>query len=257
MRHRTFNDICQSVKLGLADDDEFKWILDRLQERAIVFAQDEEEGIRPVRTPDRRTERALVIVLLRERAVTGRDDSSVVYNDDMETMHDGPVSAIFVADRDCEPFWFGLKASVEVLLYERSFDYSELKAEIAQTLAELAPRAPLIRPALARIRKESHKRLSDHAHATKDMYQRLVYRALNRRLEGRLEALIPKIRDRRAVFAAQKHFLQQVALDLYLLTKEAFPEPSSVEEEAARSVLIAVASSHAVRRAIRIDTRLS
>ncbi|MCC6563728.1 hypothetical protein IT087_02445 [Candidatus Uhrbacteria bacterium] len=257
MRHRTFDDIYRSVGLSLADDDEFKWILERLQERAIVFAQNEEEGITTVRTPDRHAKRAMVIVLLREQAVTGRDDSSVVYNDDMETMHDGPVSAIFVADRDCEPFWFGLKAGVEVLLYERSFDYSELKLGIAQTLAELAPRAPQIRPELARIRKESHKRLSDHAHATTDMYQRLVYRALDRRLDGRLEALVPKIRDRRAVFAAQKHFLQLAALDLYNLTKQAFPEPSSVEEEAARSVLIAVASDHAVRRASQIDTRLS
>lgn len=213
------------MELSLAGDSEAAWILARTKERAIVFQQTGEEGIVNVRTPSLQVERAMIIVVLHAEADSGHDDSSVIFNADFEAS-DGSVSALCVADRECEPFWFGLKASLEALVYERSFDYSELEAEVACDAS-----------------------LEQHARVTKGMCQSLVFRALNRRLDGRLESLISKIGSERWIREMQSPFLHSVALDLFQLTSQVFPGPSSVEEEVARSVLIAIASQQVIERA--------
>ncbi len=265
MRHRTFEDIYGSVGLCLAGDRDSEWIIDHLQRRAVLFARDTAtEDIHLQRMPDPTPEEPIVMVLL-PSSEEEQELCSLVFTSQIDTPRNGIMPAIFVVDRECEPFWFGLKTTFEVLVSERALRYGHMKMEIAHAIAALVPGAPENRDEQRKFRRESHELLRNYANETKAMYTQLVFGALNRRLDGALVKLVPAFHERRAEFyqprrtphdrdallREQRKFLQAVAHDLLRLTRHAFPEPSSLEEEVVRSSMLAVASSHVVDQVLR------
>ncbi len=251
MLHCLFDDIIGSMQLCLAGDTESDWVIQSLKQRALVFEQQTKNDYEVVRLPEGNPDRNIFVVFLHAEADGVRDGNSMVFHDEVETHGEGMISALFVAQRKCDPFWFGLKASVETLLYERSLVFDEIKDDITRTLEATLSRPPGTRAELAAYRRESQGRLARHAHETERLHGRLVYRALRRSFGDALDELIPRTSHRRNLKATREFYLRDVAEKLLALTGKAFPEALSFEEEHARSLLLADASTYLVDQATR------
>lgn len=248
MLHRTYEDITSSVGLALKDQPKDAWILDRIRERAVVLPQGGRERIEKIGQILEKKER--VIALDFEASdVSTQHDSSIVANDHVSHPN-GDLPIIRIAPRPCDRFWFGLKFGVEVMLFERSFDYGEMKVEVMRQISNLAPTKRETRRQLAEFCRQSREHLEMHVAETQLMYPSLVYRAVNRELEGALERVIPQMRSHCAIIREQKLLVTMLAQEIMELTQEAFPPPMSIEEEAARSILLALASSHVAHAAL-------
>jgi len=251
MLHCSFEQIIGSMQLCLAEDPESDWVLQSLMQRALVFEQQEKADYEVLRFPEGTPDRNILVVLLHAEADGVRNGNSMVFNDELEAEGEGSISALFVAQRKCHPFWFGLKTSVETLLHERAIVFDKIKVEIAQTLEAMLSSPPGTRSELAAFRRESHARLGRNARETNDMHEGLIYRALQRSFGDALDKLIPKTCYRRDLAATREFYLQDVVEKLLKLTHKTFPEASSFEEEHARSLLLAVVSTYLVDQATR------
>jgi hypothetical protein len=221
----SFEQIIESMQLCLAGDPESKWILESLMRRAIVFAQQEPKGIALVRMPEPPPDRTIHVIILRAEAQSVRDGNPLVFNDDLPGEGEEMLPVLVFAQRKCDPFWFGLKASVETLIYERAHDCDETG-------------------------NPEHV-LARHVQDTTDMHDRLIYRALDRRFEGALERLIKKVRARAATVVVRDILVLEVIRILYSITQRTFPDASSLEEMAVRDLLIADAAKYVVAQALR------
>lgn len=225
MRHGSFDEIIGSMQLCLAGDHESKWILESLVRRAIVFAEQEPKGIECVRMPSPPPDRTIHVIILRAEALGIRDGNPLVFNDDLPGEDEEMYPVLYFAQRKCDPFWFGLKASVETLIYERAYDCEETESPEADLMC--------------------------HVRDTTDMHDRLIYRALDRRFDGTLEKLIPKIRRRAAAVVPKDVLVLEVIQILFSIAQRAFPDASSLEETLVRDALIADAAKYVVAQALR------
>jgi hypothetical protein len=251
MLHSSFDKIIESVRLCLAGDPESNWIPECLKHRALVFEQQERDDYEVLRFPEGNPDRSILMVVLHAESDGVRNGNSMVFHDELEKDGEGTISALFVARRECDPFWFGLKASAETLLYERSLVFNKLRVDVTQT-REAMLAGPSVSPSdLADFRRQSYGRLARHERETKDMHEGLIYRALKRSFGGALDGLVPKARHRLDVVAAQDFLRRGVVEKLQELTRRTFPEALSFEEEHARALLFGVASTHLVDQAMR------
>lgn len=246
MLHCSFGQVVESMQLCLAGDPESVWVLESLQQRALVFEQQEKNNYEVVRTPDDEPDRNIFVVLLHAKAQGVRNGNSMVFMDKLEAGNKGSFSALFVAQRECDPFWFGLKASAETLLYERALGFEDIKNGIIRDLEVMRHKTPRTRSEFANLRKESHAKLASYERETADMQDCLVYRALRRSFGDALDELIPRTDHRSDVRALREIYLQEVVRKLLHLTSKTFPEAASAEEDLARGLLIAAASTYLV-----------
>lgn len=247
MLHSTYEEVVSSVRRAIQDQPEDAWILDRIRERAVVLLQGQQEEVRiaKIRELIEKKERVITLDFQGMYEVDAQDDSSIVANDHVALPDKRVLPVIRVARRPCDRFWFGLKLAVEVLLFERTFDYGEMKLEIRRQISARAPTRPETRPQLAEFARQSRDRLEAHVAETRLMLPSLVFRAVNRELGGALNRVIPQIRSECTIISEQKLLVTLLAHEIMQLTQECFPSPLSIEEEAARSILLAMASSHA------------
>lgn len=244
MIHRTFESIEAAVIDALEGDAEFAPIAKRIRDHAVLLALGgDQDAPQVLRAPDVKDGDTVVMLLLDD----DRDvpNGSIVFIETIVSRDRDEFSALFLLQKECHPFWFGLKLVHDWLIFERARDYANLKLQVVEATREMLE-SKATRRQSADFRRESHVRLRAHAEETRLARERLCFRAINRQVGGALERWRQPASQ--IVLREQNALLREIASEIHESVLATHPDALSYEESAARSVLIACATSYLASR---------